>query len=101
MTIKTIAWMMSCSDLCALLAAAPVVVWPLARTWWCFPAQTFISTRRSTTAAPHGQHRGVGWAHRWVGTLARVWLKDAVKDALSLVFGLKDAVEDAPRVGLA
>ena len=56
---------------------------------------------RSTTAAPHGQHRGVGWAHRWVGTLARVWLKDAVKDALSLVFGLKDAVEDAPRVGLA
>jgi len=101
MTIKTIAWMMSCSDLCALLAAAPVVVWPLARTLWCFPAPTFISTRRSTTAAPHGQHRGVGWAHRWAGTLARVWLKDAVKDALSPVFGLKDAVEDAPRVGLA
>ena len=100
MTIKTIAWMMSCSDLCALLAAAPVVVWPLARTLWCFPAPTFTSTRRSTTA-PHGQHRGVGWAHRWAGTLARVWLKDAVKDALSPVFGLKDAVEDAPRVGLA
>ncbi len=35
------------------------------------------------------------------GALARVWLKDAVGDALSPALGLKYAEEDAPRVGLA